>query len=182
MDKKLVSTLMLTLFSGAALAAMEGNDAASAIGPKVMANSFENLDLDKDDFVSKDEVAKVVNPSMEFNDADADRDGKLNLTEYRIYINETHASGTGGQAAAGTSIRGSAFESLDSNKDGVISRSEYDGTQRVQGSSATDAEAIQGVDGAAEGSAKEILIIPVPPGADALLVQPADDMKPSDLP
>lgn len=176
MDKKLLSVLTLAVFSGTAFAAMDGKDATSAIGPKVTANSFENLDTNKDDYVSKDEVAKVVNPSMEFSQADSDKDGKLNLTEYKVYINEMHSSPMGGQAAASSST----FESLDANRDGMISRSEYDSTQRFQGS-ATGADAIQGIDGAAEDSSTEILIVPVPPGTDALLVQPAEDTNPSDL-
>jgi hypothetical protein len=172
MDKKLLSILTLAIFSGTALAGMEGDTATSAIGPKVTANSFENLDADNDNYVSKSEVSKVVNPSMEFNDADADRDGKLNLAEYRTYINETHSATTGGQAAVSASTSTLSFESLDANKDGTISRSEYGDTQRFQGS-ATGAGAIQGIDDAGQDSPTEILIIPVPPGADALVINPA---------
>ncbi len=173
MEKKLLSIVLLTAFSGAVSAGManDSTGATSVIGPKATTNSFENLDVDKDNFVSREEVANVVNPSVEFSQADADKDNKLNLTEYKVYINETHTT-----AASGPGMPGAVpFLSLDANKDGMLSQTEYESSQRVHGSSVTQGESGEAVQGSTESGTNELLVVPVPPGADALLIQPSAD-------
>lgn len=178
MEKKILTVLTLAMFSGAALAAsdkghgMKGSG-HSSIGEEAVESSFETLDDNGDGFLTQEEVADVVEPTQEFGKADADGDGRLSQAEYDDYIAQAHA-GAGGKHGAGMSSSAQQgavlppFESLDTNQDGMVSRSEYEaaGSQQVQGSQGMQS------DTGAQGSEDDLIVLPIPPGADALVIEP----------
>lgn len=145
MDKKLLAMLTLTLFSGAALA-------------NVQTNSFENLDSNHDGYLSKQEVAQVSRPTREFDEADINKDGKFNQAEFKDYFKDTH------EEVAQTGAP--SFDSLDADKDGALSRNEYEAVAMdAAGHARGDKQETQD-------SEKQILVVPVPPGTDAVIVAP----------
>lgn len=207
--KQLVSAIILALCAGASFAAPETGDATTAMGPAVTTNSFVTLDKDKDNLVSKDEVANVVTPSMEFGAADGDKDGKLNMTEFKSYINETHTPAASGMtegmmAAPPAGMDGHhagmeghhkmmSFEDMDANKDGELSRDEYGSGDKAHPHGHGDGhdmkdhppcgdkmhksetpapagDAMQNDAMPAPEPAPELMMIPIPPGADAIIM------------
>lgn len=158
MEKKLLTVLTLIALGTPVYADMQGS--STAVSPTERRSSFERLDLDRDQLLSKQEVANVVTPSKEFGEADINADGKLNLAEYTDYIKETHTS------AAMTQTSGMDFSSLDTDRNGSLSRSEYDaGSLAGSGHGSGNNQAGQEPD--------KVLVVPVPPDTDAVIVAPA---------
>ncbi len=175
MEKKLLAALMLTVCSGVAVASPQNTDmsgsSAQGIGKKAINSSFENLDGDSDGFLSREDVAEVMEPTRDYAKADADQDGKLSKAEYNDYIKIAHGQGHGG-AGQQTSVLLPSFKKLDSDKDGTISQSEYDNVKgQLQGNSGrVQGSATQSITPSTPNTEPDFIVIPVPPGANALIV------------
>ena len=192
MEKRLLSALVLTLLSGAALALPTHKD-------------FQALNANEDSYLTQEKYQHPEITQQDYGQADINKDGKISLNEYRASsstpqgapLQGTHpsdaaltviayegsaarsadtsgsadmsssggtagASGTAGGSASGSAdsaatgsagmeASGSAsstavgdipaFDSLDRNKDGKLSRNEYEAAStdlRVRGASSPD--------------------------------------------
>lgn len=79
-------------------------------GPGMILTQF---DLNKDGVLTQDEVTEAV--AARFAAADTDKDGKVSLDEFRAY-----------RLAEAEPMRVRAFQRLDSNGDGKVTREEFD--------------------------------------------------------
>lgn len=79
-------------------------------GPGMILTQF---DLNKDGVLTQDEMTEAV--AARFAAADADKDGKVSLEEFRAY-----------RLAEAEPMRVRAFQRLDSNGDGKVTREEFD--------------------------------------------------------
>jgi len=105
-----------------------------------VATAFAKLDANHDGFVTADEMnarverreqraeqrAARFDPSKVFDRMDADRDGKITGTEAEAARNHYVQAKDGKSAQAHATAIGGLFARADTNKDGVVSRAEFD--------------------------------------------------------
>jgi Ca2+-binding EF-hand superfamily protein len=152
MNKILAFGAAAAVFAGGAAFAQAVQPAAPAQHPRVMktatradlqariAAAFAKLDTNHDGFITKDELsareaqreqklqqrAAKFDPSKIFDRLDLNHDGKITTAEAEA-ARAQHVQAKGGQPAkAHAAAFGSLFAKADTNKDGVITRAEFD--------------------------------------------------------
>lgn len=80
--------------------------------------SFDSLDVNKDGSLTQDEVQSHPELSQQYTTADQDQDGMISQSEFSAF--ESKPAGQAGQQQS------RSFDQLDSNKDGWLSKQEYE--------------------------------------------------------
>ena len=92
---------------------------------------FEQLDANHDKTIVKTEVPESALPAFEqlLQNGDTNKNGKLELDEYRALVDGLR--GQPGPAPAGAGGGGDRFRELDANRDGKLSRAEFGGAEQA---------------------------------------------------
>ncbi len=122
MEKKLLTAVAITLFSGAALAGannMSGTSGTTSSGASA-AIPFAELDSNKDGALTKDELQRIPAIANNFGEIDFNGDGKIIEADYSALTAAIEA----GRAPALPQ-----YLTLDVNKDGTVEKAEYEAFQ-----------------------------------------------------
>lgn len=90
---------------------------------RMAADKFANIDTNKDGAITRDEAAAAPKLSAEFDQVDADHDGRITPAELKAYA-KTHRKGEGKADKPGKTGKAGGFDQMDANHDGVVTRDE----------------------------------------------------------
>lgn len=122
MEKKFLTAVAITLFSGAALAGADNMSSTSSTtsSGSAAAIPFAELDANKDGALTKDELQRIPAIANNFGEIDFNGDGKIIEADYYALSAAIEA----GRAPALPE-----YATLDVNRDGTVEKAEYEAFQ-----------------------------------------------------
>jgi hypothetical protein len=114
MKKQLAVAIALAFFSAATLAEDRAVPGAEKVRPDTIGhspNQYQSLDADGDGFLNKNEAQ--ANSSINFDELDADKDGRISMQEMTDAQGKSGASASG-SASSDTGAAGRAGEDMSS--------------------------------------------------------------------